>query len=55
MFQAGRGNEAAVKFDRVLKLDPKNPEAWNGRSWVAFEFRPANMMKWSNTFQRFWC
>ncbi len=36
MLQSGHRSEAVAKFDRAVKLDPKNPDAWNGRGWVSF-------------------
>jgi predicted Ser/Thr protein kinase len=36
LWQARQMNEAAAKFDRAVKLDPKRPEAWNGLGWASF-------------------
>ena len=34
---AGRQwSEAAAKFSRAVKLDPKQAEAWNGLGWASF-------------------
>ena len=34
LWQSGRPAEAIPKFERAVKLDPKNSEAWNGLGWA---------------------
>jgi RNA polymerase sigma factor (sigma-70 family) len=36
LWQAGKLNEAIPAFEAVLKLDPKNANAWNGLGWANF-------------------
>ena len=36
LWQSGRPAEAIPKFEQAVKLDPKNPEAWNGLGWASF-------------------
>ena len=36
LWQAHRLDEAIAKFNQAVKLDPKNPEAWNGLGWASF-------------------
>ena len=36
LWQSGRPAEAIPKFERAAKLDPKNPESWNGLGWATF-------------------
>jgi len=35
LWQSGRPADAIPKFDQALKLDPKNPEIWNGLGWAS--------------------
>ena len=36
LWQARQLDEAAAKFNRAVKLDPKQVEAWNGLGWALF-------------------
>jgi serine/threonine protein kinase len=36
LWQARQMNEAAAKFNKAVKLDPKNANAWNGLGWATF-------------------
>lgn len=36
LLQSGKMAEAIPAFDAAAKLDPKNPEAWNGLGWANF-------------------
>ena len=49
LWQARRLEDAAIKFNRAVRLDPKKAEAWNGLGWAYF-----NSGKWleaEKTFQ----
>ena len=41
LWQARRLEDAAIKFNRAVRLDPKKAEAWNGLGWAYF-----NSGKW---------
>jgi Flp pilus assembly protein TadD len=42
LLQAGRRDEATKMFNKAVKRDEKNPEAWNGLGWVSLNSaRPA--------------
>jgi RNA polymerase sigma factor (sigma-70 family) len=34
LIQTGKGSEAIAAFESAVKLDPKNPDAWNGLGWA---------------------
>jgi Flp pilus assembly protein TadD len=36
LWQGGRLSEAAAKFERAVKLDARNANAWNGLGWATF-------------------
>ena len=48
LWQARRLDEAAARFNRAVKLDPKKAEAWNGLGWVCF-----NSGKWPEAEKAF--
>jgi Flp pilus assembly protein TadD len=36
LLQDGKRSEATAMFQKAIKRDPKNPEAWNGLGWATF-------------------